>query len=219
MRILLLEDEYILRISIQEFLEDIGYKVDCFMDGEVAYHAVFDKSYDILLLDVNVPTLSGFELLKSIRQDGIKTPAIFLTSMTDMQNMKKGYETGCCDYIRKPFDLEELEIRLNQVVKSFYFNDNDNDFVDLGKFAKYNVTKSRLTVEGKEVLLRKTEKEILELLIKNKDIVVSVEMFQNEIWGEYVEPATVRVQLKNLRQKLPAGIIQNRRGLGYIIER
>lgn len=121
MKILLLEDEYSLRISIQEFLEDIGYEVDCFMNGEKAYDAVFDKSYDILLLDVNVPDLSGFELLKNIRLEGIETPAIFLTAMTDMQNLKKGYETGCCDYIRKPFDLEELEIRLHQVIKSFLF--------------------------------------------------------------------------------------------------
>lgn len=137
--------------------------------------------------------------------------------MTDMQNLKKGYETGCCDYIRKPFDLEELEIRLHQVIKSFYFN--DNEVVNLGKGAKYDVTKAKLTIDEKEIILRKAEKDILELLIKNKDIVVSVEMFQDEIWGEYVEPATIRVQLKNLRQKLPEGIIQNRRGLGYIIER
>lgn len=89
----------------------------------------------------------------------------------------------------------------------------------MGKGAKYDVTKAKLTIDEKEIILRKAEKDILELLIKNKDIVVSVEMFQDEIWGEYVEPATIRVQLKNLRQKLPEGIIQNRRGLGYIIER
>lgn len=217
MKVLLLEDERSLRISIQEFLEDIGYEVKCFMDGEKAQDAAFDNSYDILLLDVNVPTLSGFELLKNLRLEGIQTPAIFLTAMTDIQNFKKGYEIGCCDYIRKPFDLQELEIRLNQVIKSFYFN--DNDVVDLGKGAKYDVSTAKLFIDEKEVVLRKAEKDILELLIKNKDIVVSVEMFQDKIWGEYVEPATIRVQLKNLRQKLPEGIIKNRRSLGYIIER
>lgn len=217
MKILLLEDEYSLRISIEEFLEDIGYQVVCFMDGEQALDAIFDTSFDVLLLDVNVSTLSGFELLKTIRLEGIQTPAIFLTAMTDMQNMKKGYETGCCDYIRKPFDLEELEIRLNQVIKSFY--SYDNELIDLGQFAKYHVSKAKLTVNEEEVLLRKTEKDILELLIKHRNFVVSVELIQDKIWGEYVEPATIRVQLKNLRQKLPNGIIQNRRGLGYIIER
>ena len=216
MKLLLLEDEYALRISVREFLEDIGYEVECFVDGEKAHDAIFENSYDVLLLDVNVPILSGFELLKSIRTEGVKTPAIFLTAMTDMENLKKGYKTGCCDYIRKPFDLEELEIRLSQVIKNFYFNDDES--VDLGKSAIYEVTKGKLFVDKEEVVLRKAEKELLELLIKHKKSVVSLEIFQDEVWGEYVEPATIRVQLKNLRQKLPEGIIQNRRGLGYIIE-
>lgn len=217
MKILLLEDEYSLRISVQEFLEDIGYSVDSYTDGEEAFNAIFEKNYDLLLLDVNVPSLSGFELLQCLRKEEKRIPTIFLTAMTDIQNLKKGYESGCCDYIRKPFDLEELEIRINQVIKNFY--QNESDLIDLGHSVAYDITKAKLTQEGKEILLRKTEKEILELLIKNKNIVVSVEMLQDEVWGEYVEPATIRVQLKNLRQKLPDGVIQNRRGLGYIIER
>ena len=83
----------------------------------------------------------------------------------------------------------------------------------------YDMQKGKLLLEGKEIILRKTEKDILEVLIKNKNILVSMEMLQDAIWGEYVEPATIRVQINNLRKKLPASIIQNRRGLGYIIER
>ena len=88
MKILLLEDEYSLRISIEEFLSDIGYEVDGFTDGLEAHDAVYDKVYDILLLDVNVPTLDGFEMLKKLREDGIKIPAIFLTSMTETADLK-----------------------------------------------------------------------------------------------------------------------------------
>ena len=217
MRILLLEDEYSLRISIKEFLEDIGYEVDCFMDGLEAYNAIFDKSYGLLLLDVNVPSISGFELLENLHKDNMKIPTIFLTSMVDIQHLKKGYEKGCCDYIRKPFDLEELELRLSQAYKGFYADDSSS--IDLGKNVKYNMTKSKLTIDNEEVLLRKTEKDILEVLLKYKNAVVSIQTIQDEVWGEYVEPATIRVQLKNLRQKLPEEIISNRRGLGYIIER
>ena len=79
--------------------------------------------------------------------------------------------------------------------------------------------KSKLMHDDVEVILRKTEKELLEVLIKNKNALVSTQMFQDDVWGEYVEPATVRVQLNNLRKKLPEAVIQNRRGLGYIIER
>ncbi len=217
MKILLLEDEYALRISIKEFLEEIGYKVECFMDGFEAYSAIHDNSYDLLLLDVNVPSMNGFELLENLKKDQVKIPTIFLTSMTDIENVKKGYEKGCCDYIRKPFDLEELELRISQACKSFY-TDNDEE-LELGDKTTYNLKKEQLFVNGQEVLLRKTENDLLKVLIKHKNAVVSIEMFQDEVWGEYVEPATIMVQLKNLRQKLPEGIISNRRGLGYIIER
>lgn len=217
MKILLLEDEYSLRISIEEFLTDIGYEVDGFMDGLDAYNGVYDKSYDLLLLDVNVPSLTGFELLKKLRLDGINIPAIFLTSMTDVNDLKEGYKRGCCDYIRKPFDLEELEVRIDQALAQ-YLN-NDGNVVDLGCDITYDLKKSKLLSSTTEIVLRKTEKDILEVLIKNKNAIVSTQMFQDEVWGEYVEPATIRVQLNNLKKKLPDSLIQNRRGLGYIIER
>jgi len=217
MKVLLLEDEYSLRISVAEFLGDIGYEVDGFMDGLEAYDAIYEKSYDILLLDVNVPSLDGFELLKRLREDGITTPAIFLTSLTDMQDLKEGYKRGCCDYIRKPFDLEELELRIDQALAASL--QNKSAVVDLGSGVIYDLKKSKLSYNDEEIVLRKTEKDLLELLIKNKNSIVSTQMFQDAIWGEYVEPATIRVQLNNLKKKLPVDIIQNRRGLGYIIER
>jgi len=217
MKILLLEDEYSLRISVEEFLSDIGYEVDGFMDGLEAYEAVYDRSYDLLLLDVNVPTLSGFDMLKRLREDGVKTPAIFLTSMTEMDNLKEGYKRGCCDYIRKPFDLEELELRIDQALASHL--QNESSLIELAENLVYDLKKSTLLYNDEEIVLRKTEKELLEVLIKNKNSIVSMQMFQDEVWGEYVEPATIRVQLNNLKKKLPSDIIQNRRGLGYIIER
>jgi len=217
MKILLLEDEYSLRISVEEFLSDIGYEVDGFMDGLDAYDAVYDKSYDILLLDVNIPSLSGFDLLRKLREDDIKTPAIFLTSMTEMDDLKEGYKRGCCDYIRKPFDLEELELRIDQALASHL--KNDGSIVELSPELIYDLKKSTLIYKDEEIVLRKTEKDLLEVLIKNKNSIVSTQMFQDEVWGEYVEPATIRVQLNNLKKKLPLDIIQNRRGLGYIIER
>lgn len=217
MKILLLEDEYSLRISIEEFLSDIGYEVDGFMDGEVARLSIYDKSYDLLLLDVNVPSLNGFELLQKLKQDNKNIPTIFLTSMTDMDNLKEGYKRGCCDYIRKPFDLEELELRIEQALSNII--ENKSSIIDINEEVSYDIKKRKLTLLKEEIILRKTEIDILETLIKNKNIVVSCQMFQDEVWGDYVEPATIRVQLNNLRKKLPDNIIQNRRGLGYIIER
>ncbi|TKI71069.1 response regulator transcription factor [Sulfurimonas crateris] len=217
MKILLLEDEFSLRISIKEFLEDMEYEVDDYADGMDAHDAIYSKSYDLLLLDVNVPSMDGFELLQSIRKDGIKIPAIFLTSMTDVQNLNEGYKKGCCDYIRKPFDLLELELRIKQAVKSFYLQ--NDELIALGEDVFYDMLKGKLSHGSEEIILRKIEKDILEVLIKNKNSVVSMQMFQDEVWGDYVEPSAIRVQINNLKQKLPDAIIQNRRGLGYIIER
>jgi two-component system, OmpR family, response regulator len=217
MKILLLEDEYSLRVSIEEFLTDIGYDVDGFTDGEEAFDAVYDKSYDLLLLDINVPTMNGLEMLQKLRQDSISVPAIFLTSMTDVSDLKEGYRRGCCDYMRKPFDLEELELRIDQALARY--SQDDSSLVNIGCDIVYDMKKSKLTQNDNEIVLRKTEKDMLEVLIKNKNAVVSTQMFQDEVWGEYVEPATIRVQLNNLRKKLPESVIQNRRGLGYIIER
>ncbi|MBE0514232.1 response regulator transcription factor [Sulfurimonas sp.] len=217
MKILLLEDEFSLRISIKEFLEDMEYEVDDYADGMDAHDAIYSKSYDLLLLDVNVPSMDGFELLQSIRKDGIKIPAIFLTSMIDVQNLNEGYKKGCCDYIRKPFDLLELELRIKQAVKSFYLQ--NDELISLGEDVFYDMLKGKLSHGSEEIILRKIEKDILEVLIKNKNSVVSMQMFQDEVWGDYVEPSAIRVQINNLKQKLPDAIIQNRRGLGYIIER
>jgi two-component system, OmpR family, response regulator len=217
MKILLLEDEYSLRVSIEEFLTDIGYKVDGFSDGEEAFNAVYDKAYDLLLLDINVPTMNGLELLKKLRQDSQNVPAIFLTSMTDIGAVKEAYERGCCDYVRKPFDLLELELRIDQALSTH--SQDDSSLIKIGCDIVYDMKKSKLSYNEDEIVLRKTEKDILEVLIKNKNTIVSTQMFQDEVWGEYVEPATIRVQLNNLRKKLPDSVIQNRRGLGYIIER
>lgn len=217
MKILLLEDEYSLRISIKEFLEELEFDVDCFSSGNEAYDAIYENHYDVLLLDVNVPGMNGFDLLKSVRNDGIKIPAIFMTSLTQMQDFEEGYKAGCCDYIRKPFDLMELQLRIMQACKSFYFK--NSDLIELGEGVAYDTVKSQLSYRGEEIALSKTEHDILEVLLRYKAQAVPITTFQDEIWGEYVDPANIRVQINNLRKKLPVDIIKNRRGVGYIIER
>lgn len=217
MRVLLLEDEYMLRVSITEFLEEMGYEVVGFSNGEKAFDAIYETHFDLYLLDVNVPGMNGFELLRSIRKEGNKTPAIFLTSMVNVSDLQEGYKSGCCDYVRKPFDLTELQIRIMHALKSYYHDGESK--IDFGSDLIYDTENFTLTHGGENIALSKTEKEIFTVLLKHTNQVVSVEMFQDEIWGEYVDPANIRVQINNLRKKLPVDIIQNRRGLGYIIER
>ena len=214
MRILILEDEYALRISIEEFLEDLGFEVKGFERGDEFLDELYNQSYDVILLDVKVPGINGFELLKELRSAGNQIPAIFVTSMTHVDDLAKGFELGCCDYIKKPFDLKELEVRLRNVLRRECFA-SKQDIVELGKGYKYDVAKMQLLHNNKEIALTKQEKRILELLIKNRGSVVSLEQFCEEVWGEYVDSANVRVHINKLRKKLDRELIQNVHGLGY----
>jgi len=218
MKILILEDESILALSMREFLEDCGYEVNCFTHSEEAYDAIYETVYDLLLLDVKVPgEKNGFEMLELLRKDGNKTPAIFITSLTDIDDLSRGYECGACDYIRKPFDLAELKLRVEQVMKLQCFSSSDES-IELPFGYIYNLKKMKLTLEGQNIPLSKTETKILELLIKQRGNVVSYEMFWEEIWGEWIDPTNIRVQVGNLRKKLKHDFIKNIRGLGYSID-
>lgn len=218
MKILILEDESILALSMREFLEDCGYEVNCFSHSDEAYDAIYETVYDLLLLDVKVPgEKNGFEMLELLRKDGNKTPAIFITSLTDIDDLSRGYECGACDYIRKPFDLAELKLRVEQVMKLQCFSSTDES-IELPFGYSYDVKKMKLTIEGQNIPLSKTETKILELLIKQRGNVVSYEMFWEEIWGEWIDPTNIRVQVGNLRKNLKKDFIKNIRGVGYSID-
>jgi DNA-binding response OmpR family regulator len=137
--------------------------------------------------------------------------------MTDIEDLTRGYECGACDYIRKPFDLAELRLRIEQVVKIQCFSSSE-DMIELPSGYSYDVKKMKLTFQGEGVKLAKTETKILELLIKQRGAVVSCEMFWEEVWGEWVDSANIRVQVGNLRKKLEKDFIKNVRGLGYSID-
>ena len=217
MRILLLEDEYTLRISMVEFLEELGFTVDDYASGDDALDALFERSYDLILLDVKVPGINGFELLQTAREHGKTLPAIFITSLTDVDALAKGYRSGCCDYIKKPFDLIELQLRVEQALKSECFKTQEKA-IELPNGYTYDTKKFVLCHEGEEIALTKTEKRMLELLVQNRGNVVTPEQFQEFVWGEAVDPANIRVQINKLRKKLSAGLITNVRGLGYRID-
>ncbi|HIC79029.1 MAG TPA: response regulator transcription factor [Sulfurovum sp.] len=218
MRVLILEDETILAISMQEFLEDSGYEVEHYTNSENAFDAIYNKPFDLLLLDVKVAgEQNGFELLSSLRKADICTPAIFITSLTDIEDLTEGYACGGCDYIRKPFDLAELKLRVEQVIKLHCFSSTDTT-IDLLFDYLYDTKKMQLILKDKVIVLGKTETKILELLIKQRGSVVSYEMFWEEIWGEWIDPTNIRVQVGNLRKKLEKDFIKNIRGVGYSID-
>ena len=116
-KLLLLEDDQVLAESLIELLESENFDIVHVLNSQKALDETFLQKFDLLLLDVNVPLFNGFELLKSLRDSGDKTPAIFLTALTDIASLSKGFDAGADDYIKKPFDFDELLIRINAILK------------------------------------------------------------------------------------------------------
>ncbi len=218
MRLLLLEDDAILKDSIEEFLIAQNYTVDSFENGEDAFDAIFSVDYDLLLLDVNIPgAFNGFSLRRALADENKNIPTIFVTSMSSADALIQGYAHGCCDYIKKPFDLTELLLRVRHALKSNCFKTQEN-FLILPDNYRYNVTTYELTCSTAAVSLSKTESEILNLFIMNRNQILTLEMLYEKIWENNVDAANARVQINNLRRKLPKNLIKNIYGLGYRLD-
>ncbi|MFA6144811.1 MAG: response regulator transcription factor [Sulfurimonas sp.] len=218
MRLLILEDDAILKESIEEFLIAQNYTVDSFENGEDAFDAIFSVDYDLLLLDVNIPgSFNGFSLRKALADENKNIPTIFVTSMSSADALIQGYAHGCCDYIKKPFDLTELLLRVRHALKSNCFKTQEN-FLILPDNYRYNVTTYELTCNTISVSLSKTESEILNLFIMNRNQILTLEMLYEKIWENNVDAANARVQINNLRRKLPKDLVKNIYGLGYRLD-
>jgi len=216
-KLLLLEDEYGLRLSVKEFLVELGFKVSDFENGQDALESILSMTYDIIIMDVQVPGINGFDILKNIREEGISTPVIMVTSLTNISNLNTGYASGCNDYIKKPFELLELKLRIFQTLKMNQLN-TINSTISLPNGYVYDTSNFSLTKDNNTIQLTKTEKDIVELLIKHIGTVISISDFQQEIWKEEIDSSNIRVQINNLRKKIGEKFIINIRGLGYKIE-
>ncbi|MBL3518969.1 response regulator transcription factor [Aliarcobacter lanthieri] len=217
-KVLLLEDDYLYKISIKEFLEELDFLVDDFENGEDALHAIFDKKYDLLLLDIRVPKMDGFSLVQYVREASIDTPIIILTSLTDIKDLSRGYTLGCNDYIRKPFDMIELKFRIEQVIKNHFKTSDDGIELDFG--FKYSIKKSILYKDNIVVELSSKELELVSFLVQNRGFFVSIESLHENVWeNKDISYADIRMCIKRVREKTHKDFIKTKRFLGYKIDK
>ncbi len=216
-RILLLEDDITLNETVSEYLEELGYRVDVVEDGEDALALMYENSYDIFLLDVKVPGMSGFDLLKEARSRKIQTPAIFITSLNSVDDLSEGYESGCDDYIRKPFALKELEVRVDSILKRDFFHKEKSERVEISDGMYYDISKSILYIEDEEQPLNKKESKLLKLFLQHKSEVLSHEKIYDTLWDydETYSEASLRTYIKNLRKLLGKERIVSIKKQGY----
>ena len=217
-KILLLEDDYLYRVSIKEFLEELDFHVDDFENGDDAFDAIFENYYDLLLLDIRVPGMDGFSLVEYIRKEKLEVPIIVLTSLTDIKDLSKGYELGCNDYIRKPFDMIELKFRIEQLIKN-NFKTNE-DLIELDNSFKFDIKKSILYKNDEAIDLSQKESEAVSLLVLNRSFFVSIETLHDRVWeNKDISYSDIRMCIKRIREKSDKDFIKTKRYVGYKIDK
>ncbi len=215
-RILLLEDDLTLNETIVDYLEENGFEVVSLYDGDDANETIYESNFDLFLLDVNVPSLNGFELLKRCREQGVKTPAIFITSLNSMDSFEQGFKSGCDDYIRKPFELKELLIRIQSILKRGYFHKSDAK-VKIVDNITFDTQANLLYKDDEVVKLNLKELKLLNLFMQNQNELLSHERIYDTVW-EYDEESSdysLRTYIKNLRKIFGKDRIISVKKLGY----
>lgn len=211
MKVLVLEDNENLAEIISEMLSEYGYEVELFSDGNDVLENLLN-GYDCFILDINVPNIDGLSLLKQIRDLSLNTPVIIISSHIELKNIKQAYLKGCNDFLKKPFYIDELLIKINLLcqknqtfcLKEGYYFDKSKELL----FDKNN----------KEISLSKKEKLFLILLLKNQNQTVFLEqIFEYCYAGEIASVMSIRSLVKRLRHKLPLHVIITKND-GYLIQ-
>ena len=224
MRILVVEDEKKINDVIVKTLKKEKYGVDSCFDGEEALDYIFSVEYDIILLDIMLPKKDGFEVLKSMRKKGIKTPVLFLTARDQIEDRVRGLDLGADDYLVKPFAFEELLARIRVVLRKNSGSGEDSG--NVLKIANLTVDCNKHEVFRDDVSIKLSAKEfsILEYMMRNKGRVVSKEKIEEHVWDFDYEGGSniVEVYIKFLRKKVDNDfspkLIHTIRRVGYILK-
>ena len=220
-KILIIEDEESILMALEDDLRIEGYQVSSAKDGLKGFTMAKEQGYDLIILDIMLPEMNGFEVCKQLRQTGITTPILILTAKSQEVDKILGLELGADDYVTKPFSPRELLARVNALFRRVKQTQQGIDLYHFGDvvvdFKKYEAEKS-----GLPIYLTVLEFALLHFLVKNKDQVVSRDSILDKVWGDsvYVYPRTVDTHIVHLRKKIeddpenPKYII-GVRGIGY----
>lgn len=218
MNILLIEDDLTLNELITDYLKLNGNSVVSLEDGMNAIDTINKTNFDLYIIDINIPHINGLEIVKYIRQKDISTPIIMITASMELENFKTAYKNGCDDYIKKPFYLEELEIRIDKLLSK---KSNGNSLIKISDTITYDTEYEELSVRGEVKRLRKKERLLLNILLKNINKLVSNEIIENYVWeNEIKELYPLRQLVNDLRKHFDNGekFIFTERGMGYKFE-
>lgn len=214
MNILLLEDDPLLSKILTKHLQK-SYETSAIYDGNSALEILENKKFDLLIFDSNVPGISGLDLIKELRAYNNTTPIIMITAYQDTIHLKTAFTNGCNDYIRKPFELDELDMRIANITRTF--NIEQNQMIPISDTIFFDSTNNQITKNDETFSIAKKESEFLNYLAINRNRTISKEELTQNLWSFESMPsdATLRVYIRNLRAVIGKEHIETIRGTGY----
>jgi len=211
MNILLVEDDAPLSNVLKKVLEKKGFDVTLARDGEEAVDKILEKSYDLYLIDINLPKLNGHKLLKLIKTQNSKSIVVMITASAEIEDIEKAYNYGCNEYIKKPFHAKELLIRINKLLQTY---EKDENIIKVENITFFKDTMDVL-VDDKPFNLRRKEKKLLYILLENYNKTVKKEDIIKFVWGESEKEPPLRQLVSSLKSKLNNKNIVSVVGIGY----
>ena len=215
-RILFLEDDRLFSETLQDFLEEEHFAVQCAFDPHTALELTYAHNFDLYIFDVNLPFESGFDLLAQLRESGDTTPTIFLTSREDRASLHEGFTRGADDYLRKPVDLEELLLRIHAIVR----RQTREEAITIGRYRLDLLTKILVDASGNPVEITPKAIALLVLLLEAGGTVVTTERIKERLWpaSRDASEGALRVYITQIKRLFPAAIC-NVRGVGYFFDK
>ena len=212
MKILLLEDNKKLNDTISKRLKIKDYNLLSFTDGAEAFEAVSD-GFSCFILDINVPNIDGIKILKKIREYYPTLPVIIISASVELDVIKQAYDLGCNDFLKKPFFIDELEIKIGNLCNI------QNDKIYFGENSYFDFKSSILNMDDKETRLTKKEKLLINLFLTKKNQVISYEAIENYVWeGNFASLESIRSLIRRVRKVIDKEYIQTVVDTGYIFK-
>lgn len=221
-RILIVEDERKIADSLKQGLSENGYLADTAYDGTEGWDLFRGNTYQLVILDINLPGMNGYELCKAIRESDPAVPVVMLTAMSTLDDKIEGFEAGADDYIVKPFDFRELLVRIRALLKRMQAQ-SPGMLLQAGDLVM-NLDSKMVTRDGKPITLTAKEFQLLEYLLRNKNRVLSRADIALQVWDIDFDTRTnvIDVYVNYLRKKIdkgfPVALLQTQVGMGYILK-
>ncbi|MGC9322357.1 MAG: response regulator transcription factor [Kosmotogaceae bacterium] len=222
MKILIIEDERNLGRLLKESLEREGFVAELAIDGEEGLYLALNGPFDVIVLDILLPKLTGWQVLEKIRDSGSRIPVLMLTALDSIEDKVRGFDLGADDYLPKPFDIRELVVRIQSLLRRAQFSGAPSRVLKVGDL-ELDMSLKTASRGNEKIELRKKEYQILEYLMLNSGRVVPKSELEEHLWNEDDElwSDVIRSHIKNIRKKIDGGrrkkLIKTVRGMGYEI--